>query len=466
MTNLSTLLKVESQSKISLWRKIGYGLGESGSQFSFAMISSYLIVFYTDVVGLTPVIISFIMLGARIWDAINDPLFGAIAENTNSKWGRFRPYILYGAPALAIFSVLTFLNLDLPLFWKAIWCTFTYVGCGMAYTVVNISIGCLANSITPNNDERVSLNAARGVLGSLTGVIINAVTMPLIFFFGNGSTSEGKGYFWAAVIFAIVSIPCLIICFASNKEIIGGTERHHTVGETLRRLVAAFQCIGINKDAVYLIAAMVLYLTAVFGRLGIMAYYFIYVVKSPVAITSFAVALQIGMVLVNFYAPVLMKKIDKKICGVIACIAQASCCIAFFFIGQNYNPTLLVAMGFIYGLTNFGGLVTYGLCGEIIDDSWLKTGIRFDGVIYSCISFAAKFGNAIGGSLGIIILSAVGFVANTEMSFEVLSKINMVINLFPAMFFLLTIVPFTLIKMTNAKGKENEKIIASSTIKP
>lgn len=110
-------------------------------------------------------VISMIMLIARIWDALNDPMFGSIAENTQSKWGRFRPYILYGAPILALFNCLTFLNLDIPNGWKAIWCGFTYIGCGMAYTAVNISVGCLANSMTAVNTQRVSLNAFRGVMG-------------------------------------------------------------------------------------------------------------------------------------------------------------------------------------------------------------------------------------------------------------------------------------------------------------
>ena len=94
-----------------VWKKIGYGIGEMGSQFSWTMVSSYLTIYYTDVVGLAPSVISAIMLAARIWDAVNDPMFGAIAESTHSRWGRFRPYILFGSPFLALFSCLMFLKL-------------------------------------------------------------------------------------------------------------------------------------------------------------------------------------------------------------------------------------------------------------------------------------------------------------------------------------------------------------------
>lgn len=450
----------EKQGKISFLRKVGYGFGELGSSLSWTMISSYLTVFYTDVVGLTPLIISAIMLGARIWDAINDPMFGAIAETTESKWGRFRPYIIYGAPVLALFGSLTFLNLDIPMFWKIVWCTFTYVGCGMAYTAVNISVGSFANSITANNDERVQLNAFRGAMGSVAGVLMSAATMPLILFFGNGSTSSGNGYFWAAVIFSVISIPAFWICAFSNKEVIGGDGKTHTVGDTMRRLWGAFRTIIINRDAMCVVAAMFLFLTGVFGRLGIMAYQFIYVLKNPMAMGYFAVALQLGMGLVNLYAPFLLSRVDKKICGALSSAAQVICCVLFFIFGQQGNVMASVIVGFFYGFTNLGGLVSYGLCGEIIDDSWLKTGVRFDGVIYSVISFSTKLGNAIGGSIGIVILAAVGFVANTEMSNEVLTRMNAVINFGPALFFALAIVPFLMISMTNAKGRENEKLIA------
>lgn len=210
---------------IPIWRKIGYGMGEAGSQLSFTLITSYLTVYYSDVVGLTAVAISVIMLVARIWDAINDPMFGVIAENTHTKWGRFRPYIIFGAPVLALFNCLTFLNLDIPGVWKILWCGFTYIGCGMAFTAVNLSVGCLANSMTTVNRERVSLNAYKGVISGLTTVIINAVTMPLILYFGNQSTSSSRGYFMAAVIFSVASVPCLWICAASSKEVVSSGRR-------------------------------------------------------------------------------------------------------------------------------------------------------------------------------------------------------------------------------------------------
>ncbi|URW86842.1 MFS transporter [Blautia wexlerae] len=197
--------KDSTEVKLSMAKKIGYGLGEAGSTLSFTMISSYLTVFYSDVVGLAPAVISIIMLIARIWQAICDPVFGGIAENTRSKFGRYRPYILYGAPVLALFNCLTFLNLDIPNSAKAIWCAVTYIVCCTAYSVANGAVTCIVNSLTSINTERVSANAVKGIVSSVFGIIVSAVTMPLIMKFGGGNTNSARGYFYTALVFSVAS---------------------------------------------------------------------------------------------------------------------------------------------------------------------------------------------------------------------------------------------------------------------
>lgn len=454
---------VNVNKKLPILTKIGYSFGEIGSQCSWTLISSYLTVFYTDVVGLGPAVISAIMLIARIWDAVNDPMFGAIAENTKTKWGRFRPYILWGAPILALFNCLTFLNLEIPTTWKAIWCGFTYIGCGMAYTAVNISTQCVANVMTASNQERVSLNAFKGIGSGLIQMVISAVTMPMILYFGGGSASSGKGYFMSALVFSIVCIPCFWVCFASTKEIIGRKEdaKKETIGDTMKNLVASFKFTFKDRNAVFLMLAMLVFLTGLFGRIGIMAYYFIYIMGNPVLIAGFATAMSAGMLVVNFYAPFLLNRISKKYVGAMGCIAQALCCVFFYIIGENQLTNMIVLSGFLYGVTNLVSITCFTLSAEVIDDNWLRTGVRSDGVIQSCISFSTKLGNAIGGSIGILALGAVGYVANAEnLSAEVLTKMDMVINFAPAAFFVLAAVLFLCVGMTKEKAKANEEKIA------
>lgn len=449
--------------KIPFLKKVGYGFGEAGSQFSFTLVSTYLTVFYTDVVGLTPAVISVIMLVARIWDAVNDPMFGIIAQNTSSRWGRYRPYILFGAPVLAVFNCLTFFKPEASVGVKAMWCALTYIGCDLAYTAVNISTGSIVNSMTSIVKERVLLNSFRGVLGSAAGVVISATAMPMILKFGDGSAAEGDGYFIAAVVYSIIGTICLWVCAASSKEVIVVKKRPQKRGNIIRTLFNSFRYIFQDRDAAMLVLSMILYLTGVFGRMGIMTYYFIYVLGDVDSVALCATALTLGMIIPNLYTPALFRRIDKKYCGVIACVCQMVCCILFFVLGQTGNIPAVAVVTFIFGATNFAGQTSQALCGEIVDNQWITTGIRADGVVYSCISFATKLGNAIGGSVGIVALGMVGFVANTEMPKAVLTRINAVINLGPAFFFVLAIIPFLCMKMTNKLSEKNENKIREMT---
>lgn len=454
------MTKKKENGKLSWKSVIGYGFGEAGSQFSWTLISSYLTVYYTDVVGLTPIVISVIMLVARICDAINDPMFGSIAENyTHTKWGRFRPYILFGAPFLALFNCLTFLNLNIPNSAKSIWCAVTYICCGMAYTAVSISVGSLANCMTASNTERVRLNASRNIIGNLAGLVVSAITMPLILAFGGGSSSSARGYFIAALILSVISIPCFVICFSTTKEVISGGNQNATKKEKGSLYKSIIETLK-DHDSRVLIIAMVLVLTAVMGRVGIMAYYFIYILNNAAAIAACASALTFGMVIPGFYAPFLLNRFNKKYVGAGACVCMGLSCVALYFAGEAHAALpVLVILHFIYGASNAAGITCYSLTGEIIDDAWIRTGRRNDGAVYSMISFGTKLGNAIGGSVGILALGAVGFVANTKMSAKTLTNMDRVINFGPMVIFILAAIAFLTIRMTNKKGKENEEAV-------
>lgn len=143
---------MNQKGKLSKMTLFAYGMGDFASNLCWTFIGSYLSVFYTDVVGFTPAIASAIMLIAKIWDGINDPMFGAIAERTNTKKGRFRPYIFYGAPFLALFSVLAFTTFGKGSAAVA-WASFSYIGCGMLYTVVNLSYGSLSTVMTTDPED-------------------------------------------------------------------------------------------------------------------------------------------------------------------------------------------------------------------------------------------------------------------------------------------------------------------------
>lgn len=181
-----------SEKRLSKLTLFAYGMGDFASNLCWTFIGSYLSVFYTDVVGMAPAIASAIMLIAKIWDGVNDPMFGAIAERTNTKRGRFRPYILFGAPILAVLSVLAFTTIGRGNA-AVIYAAITYIGCGMAYTVVNLSYGSLSTVMTTNPEDIAQLNSWRMMGTNLSSVLLNAITAPLLMKFSGGSESYTAG---------------------------------------------------------------------------------------------------------------------------------------------------------------------------------------------------------------------------------------------------------------------------------
>ena len=256
-----------SEKRLSKLTLFAYGMGDFASNLCWTFIGSYLSVFYTDVVGMAPAIASAIMLIAKIWDGVNDPMFGAIAERTNTKRGRFRPYILFGAPILAVLSVLAFTTIGRGNA-AVIYAAITYIGCGMAYTVVNLSYGSLSTVMTTNPEDIAQLNSWRMMGTNLSSVLLNAITAPLLMKFSGGSESYTAGaYTKVAILFAICALPLFYFVYVNCKETIkpaaGATKV--SVGTSIKTVLS-------NKPLILVFFIQLLAMTAFFGRMGVVIY--------------------------------------------------------------------------------------------------------------------------------------------------------------------------------------------------
>lgn len=202
---------------------ICYGFGDLASQFVWTFVGSYLTVFYTDVVGLAPLVVSAIMVIARIWDAINDPMMGAIAERSKSKFGRFRPWIAFGCPFLAVLSVLTFTN---PFGGSTtagvIWAAVTYIAAGMLYTLVNIPYGAMNAVMTEDANQRNQINASRSIGMNAGMALVNALSPILLLAFSQkgAGVADGQGYLRTAMLYACISVPLFLIVFFTSREVV------------------------------------------------------------------------------------------------------------------------------------------------------------------------------------------------------------------------------------------------------
>lgn len=413
---------------------ICYGFGDLASQFVWTFVGSYLTIYYTDIVGLAPAIVSVIMMGARIWDAINDPMMGAIAERTRSKFGRFRPYIAFGCPFLAIFAVLTFTN---PFGGGsaagAIWAAVTYIIAGMLYTLVNIPYAALSGVMTEDANQRNKINTSRNIGMNLGMVIVNALSAGLALrFSGEGAeVANGHGYMMTALIYAIISIPLFLIVFATAKEKVQpmhGTQAF-SFKDTVNNLVR-------NKYLMIITLIMLLQMTAFMGRIAVTSYYVIYCLGSFTMIALIMTIPSLGGIIGSFFVPFFAKRFGKRAVLMGSMLIQAVGLLVIYFAPFD-NITMVLVGCWIFGLFNVGFPMTLSMVADSVDYMELKTGIRTDGTAYATYGLATKVGNAIGGSIGVLLLAAFGYVANAEQTVEAMNGINIVVNLIPAILFIL-----------------------------
>ena len=302
---METKATVKKASKAAV---ICYGLGDLASQFIWTFVGSYLTIFYTDVVGFAPAVVSAIMLIARVWDAVNDPMMGSIAENTRSKFGRFRPYIAFGCPFLAVFSVLTFVN------WGKgtggiILSAVIYIIAGMLYTLVNIPYSSLAAVMSEDADQRNLIGTSRSIGMNLGMIIVNSCSagMALHFSGSNAEVATGHGYMMTAIVYSIIAIPLFLIVFATSKEVIGTGREQQKISpkQTVKNIVT-------NRYLMVIFVVATLQMVAFMGRIAITTYYVIYCLGAFTLIALIMTIPSIGGIIGSIFVTPLCKKFGKK----------------------------------------------------------------------------------------------------------------------------------------------------------
>ena len=442
---------MEKKQKATKAATICYGFGDLASQFVWTYVGSYLTIYYTDIVGLTPIAVSVIMMLARIWDAVNDPIMGAIAERTRSKFGRFRPYIAFGAPFLAIFSVLTFTN---PFGGKSaagvIWAAVIYIIAGMLYTLVNIPYGALAAVMTEDADQRNVLNTSRNIGMNLGMVIVNGVSAGLALkFSGAGAeVANGHGYMMVAVVYAIIAVPMFLVVFFTSREVVQpmGEPQPFSFKDTVSNLVK-------NKYLMIITLVMALQMTAFMGRIAVTAYYVIYCLGSFTMIALIMTIPSLGGIVGSFFVPFLAKKIGKRNVLMWSMIIQGIG-LVIMYLAPFDNMKMVLAGDIIFGLFNVGFPMSLSMVADSVDYMELKTGARTDGTAYATYGLATKFGNAVGGAFGVVIMSAFSYVANAEQTPQALKGINFTVNLLPAILFFVAAAACLLWRMSDKDADE------------
>ncbi|MBR1565378.1 MAG: MFS transporter [Oscillospiraceae bacterium] len=425
---------------------ICYSFGDIASQFVWTFVGSYLTIFYTDVVGLLPAAVSVIMLVARIWDAVNDPMMGAIAERTRSKWGRFRPWIAFGCPILAIFGVLTFTN---PFSGTStagvIWAAATYIIAGMVYTATNIPYSALAAVMTEDADQRNKITTSRNI-GMNIGMTIVQFCSPILLlaFSAKGAeVADARGYMWTAILYGAIAIPLFLGVFFTSKENVMpvGKPQKFSFSETIKNLVQ-------NKYLMIISLVMAVQMTAFMGRIAVCAYWVIYCLGSFRMISIIMTLPTLLGIVGSFFVPAAARKFGKRQVLMFSMAAQAVGLLVMYLAPFD-NMTMVMVGNVIFGIFNVGMPMTLSMVADSVDYMELKTGVRTDGTAYATYGLATKLGNALGGALGVLIMAGFGYVANAQQTAEALRGINITVNLIPAILYVISIACCLLWKMSD-----------------
>lgn len=341
-----------------------YSCGDLASQFVWSFIGTYLAVFYTDIVGIAPAVAAAIMMAARIWDAVNDPMMGAIAERTRSKFGRFRPYIAFGSPLLAIFSVLCFTH---PFSGSSpagvIWATVTYIGTGMLYTLVNIPYGALAPVMTEDASQRNAINASRNIGMNIGILIVNGLSSVLMLRFSapGSEVADSGGYFYTGLIYAIVSIPCFLAVFFSSKEHVMPTKapERFSLLDILKNLVS-------NKPLMVMLIIMIFGMCAQMGRIGVVIFYIMYNVGAFSLIPVIMLSPSICGIISSLLVPTVIKKLGKRNTMIVGYVGQALSLVVLYFLPYTNLPGIVIANG-LFGFFNVAFPCSLGMIADSVD---------------------------------------------------------------------------------------------------
>lgn len=437
--------------KLSFGTKLAYGAGDFASQLMWSLASSYLVVFYTDNVGLAAGGVGVLMLVARVADALFDPLVGAFAERHPTKRGRFRPWLLYGSPILAVSVVLTFITVPGGDTAKMIWAGLTYLVMGFLYSAVNLPYGALATVMTEDQHERTALMSFRMIGTNLGSVALSAVTMPLVLRFsgvGDGQTTTVRGYTITATIMALVAMPLFWLVYAKCKERI-----QPDVVATRVPLSTTLKVVLGNKPLMLVAAALFLALTNLFGRLAVAIYYYIYIMERYDLIAWLMMLPSLtGAIGIALFAR-LAKRFGKRQTIIASLVITSLPLFALYFTDPTNVPLVFVLTG-LYGLGNFATPVIMSMVPDAIDYAQDKTGVRSDGTAYAATSMATKIASAVGAALGATLLGFFGYVANQPQTAEAAQGINFTVNVVPGLISLLAIIPVAFYPITEKKYEE------------
>lgn len=410
--------------KIPTKECVAYALGDTATNLVWRTLMVFLGFFYTDVFGLSAAAVGTLMLLSRFGDGLSDVVMGVVADRTQTRWGKFRPWILWTAIPFGVMTVLTFTTPDLSDTGKLIYAYLTYNGLIIMFTASNVPYSAMTGVISPDPAERTRLSTYRFIGAFVGALLTQGLNAPLVSFFGSGD--DTVGYKWTMLVFAIVAVICFFITFAMTKERVKPAPVEKL--QLWRDLGDLFR----NRAWFVLFLIGLFLITVNATRQGSTMYYFTYFLDSKAMAGSYLVITTVGALIGAALTAKLVAMWGRKavITGAFAIMCVGS--IGMYFIGRD-GATAAFVLGFIIEAAS-GPIVTlfFAMLADASDYSEWQGGRRATGLVYSAGTLSFKFGSGIAGGMTGFVLASTGYVANMDQTVEALGGIRMLMSLLPA----------------------------------
>ena len=410
----------------------GYGLGDMGFNFYWTNIATFLLIFYTDVYGITAAAAATMLFVVKIANAFTDPLIGAIADRTRTRWGQYRPFLLFMPLPLAVVGVLTYSTPDFGPTGKLAWAYVTYLLLMTLYTGANLPYSALSGVITADARERNAINASRFVAGFAGGTLVTAASPRLVQWLGDGDAA--RGWTLTMVVWSIAAAAIFAITFITTRERVRPVRASPS---SVRQDLADLRS---NQPWILLFFLALIIMGSITLRMTSAAYYFKYVVNRPELLATFVPAYLLAAAAGTALTPLLTRWVDKRRLMIGLMLASTVLSAAFLFVPSDAIVAmyaLQIALGLVLGPKS---PLSFSMLADSADYNEWRHGRRATALTFAASSFAQKLGTAVAVAVIGALFSALGYVPNAAQSAQSQTGIIWLMSVIPAAFTLMAAV--------------------------
>ncbi len=442
-----------TNNEVLLREKLSYGTGILGQNLIYNMMSMYILFYFTDILKIPASVASIIIISASLWDAVNDPIMGMIADNTRSRWGKFRPYLIFGSFFIGMITILCFANPFVNPSSIITYAAITYILWGMLFTACDIPIWALSSVVSEKSDKRDN-QVTIGKIGATIGVVISSVlSVPILNLFG-GERSK-IAYLYLAIIFA--GFGCILMFFTGvfSKERIVPKKEKVPFKENIKTIIY-------NKPLLLLMIALFIINFINSIRQSVQIYFAVYTWGDANYMTLIGLSLVIGMLIGMSISPLLLKKFKKRSVYIITCLIGSLVCFIPYFIDYSNIILGLIFIGLSFLFSGIAMIITTSMLMDTIDYAEYKNNFRSEGIVFSMNTFLTKLGATISRLILGASLIILNYVENAPITPKLQSGFSFMVYIIPSIAFIIAIFPIYFYELDENELKKIKSVLRES----